>query len=182
MWVGLFAASLHAGTVSYDLSVLPYAPPADAPAGSTMVQFTYYLSNFTFQANQELDIEFDPTLYGTMSNGQAPDGFALNLFQPDNPPGATGDFSALATVDMPTVAGAFTADVVFFGPGQPGPQPFSVNQFDDQGNFVTTITSGFATPAENTAVPEPGSSWLSGVGLIMGAGWWIIRRRSRSAV
>ena len=182
LWAGLVAANLAAGTVSYDFSILPYAPPADAPPGSSMLQVTYLLSNFTFLANQELDIEFDPALYGTLSNAQAPSGFSLNLFQPNDPPGATGDFSALATTDGPSVSGAFSADVVYFGPGQPGPQTFSVNQFDQQGNFVTTVTTGLTTPGSNTAVPEPGSFWLGGIGLIIGAGWWVIRYRSRSAV
>ena len=182
LWAGLVAVNLTAGTVSYDFSVLPYAPPADAPAGSSMLQVTYLLSNFTFLANQELDIEFDPALYGELSNAQAPSGFLLNLFQPDNPPGVSGDFSALATTDGPSVSGSFSAAVVFFGTGQLGPQAYSVNQFDAQGNFVSTVTSGFTTPTDNTAVPEPGSVWLGGVGLIIGAGWWVIRRRSRRAV
>ena len=182
LWAGLVAVNLTAGTVSYDFSILPYAPPQDAPPGSSMLQVTYMLSNFTFSANQELDIEFDPTLYGTLSNAQAPSGFMLTLFQPDNPPGATGDFSAYATTNGPSVSGAFTADVVYFGTVPAGAQSYSVNQFDDQGNFVGTVTSGFTAPADNTSVPEPGSFELGGVGLIIGAGWWVKRSRSRRAV
>jgi hypothetical protein len=183
LWIGLVAANLPAGTVSYDFSTLPYAAPQDAPAGSSMLQVTYLLSNFTFEANQELDIEFDPTLYSTMSNGQAPSGFAVTLFQPDNPPGAPGDFSALALTNGPSVSGSFSVDVVYFGSGQPGPQSYTVNQFDNQGNFVATVDSGYTGLADNTAgVPEPGSFWLGGMGLMIGAAWWVIRRRSRSTV
>ena len=182
LWVGLLAMRLPAGTVSYDFSVLPLAPPADAPPGSATLRFTYLLSGFTFQANEELDIEFDPAYYGAMSNPQAAPGFLLNLFQPNDPPGATGDFSLLATANNPSFQGTFGADVVFFGPGLPGPLPFTVNQFDQQGNFVSVVSSGFATSSGDTSVPEPGSFWLGGLGFLICAGWWAIRHRSRSAV
>lgn len=182
LWVGLVAANLPAGTVSYDFSTTPIAPPADAPAGSTVLQVTYLLSNFSFLANEELDIQFDPALYGELSNGQAPSGFVLNLFQPDNPLGAPGDFSALATVDNPSLTGSFSADVVFYGTGQPGPQSYSINQYDAQGNFLDTVSSGSSTPANDAPVPEPGSFWLGGIGLVIGAGRWVKRFRSRSAV
>jgi hypothetical protein len=182
LWVGLVAANLPAGTVSYDFSTTPIAPPADAPAGSTVLQVTYLLSNFTFLANEELDIAFDPTLYGALSNGQAPSGFSLNLFQPDSPPGAPGDFSALATINNPSLTGSFSADVVFYGTGQPGPQSYSINQYDAQDNFVDAVSSGSTTPATNTPVPEPSSFWLGGMGLVIGAGRLVSRYRSRSAV
>jgi hypothetical protein len=181
LWVGLTAVSLSAGTVSYDFSVLPYAPPADSPAGSSVLQLTYLLSNFTFEANQELDIQFDPSQYGTMSSGQAPSAFELNLFQPNNPPGAFGDFSAF-TATGASVSGPFSVDVVYFGSGTPGPQAFSVDQFNADGSFASEVTSGFTTPDSNSAVPEPGSCWLGGIGLMVGAGWWLIRHRSRRAV
>jgi hypothetical protein len=181
LWAGCVAANLSAGTVSYDFTVLPIAPPADAPAGSSMLQLTYLLSNFSLVANQELDISFDPTLYGTLSNGTAPSGFLLNLFQPDNPPGAPGDFSALA-LSGASVTGSFSTDVVYFGSGQPAAQSYSINQFNTDGSFASEVTSGFTTPSSDTAVPEPGSFWLGGVGFMIVAGWWFIRRRSRQAV
>jgi len=181
LWVGLVAANLPAGTVSYDFSTTPITPPADAPAGSTVLQVTYLLSNFAFLANQELDIQFDPTLYGEFISGQAPSGFWLNLFDANNPPGAPGDFSALATVDNPSLTASFTADVVFYGTGQPAAQSYSINQFDAQGNFVDTVTSGSTTPASDAPVPEPGSFWLGGIGLVIGAGRWVKQHRSRSA-
>jgi hypothetical protein len=181
LWVGLVAANLPAGTVNYDFTVLPIAPPADAPAGSSVLQVTYLLSNFSFLANQELDINFDPALYGTLSNGQAPSGFLLNLFQPNDPVGAPGDFSAYATVANPNVTGSFSADVVYFGTGQPGGQSYSINQYDAQGNFVDTVSSGVTTPDSNSPVPEPAGIWLGAIGLIVGAGRWVNRYRSRSA-
>jgi hypothetical protein len=182
MWVGLVAANLPAGTVSYDFSILPYAPPAGSPAGSSMLQVTYLLSNFTFLANQELDVSFDPTAFGTLSNAVAPSGFVVNLFQPGDPVSAPGDFSALATSGAPSVSGPFSVDVVYFGSGQPGAQPFTVDQFNAQGNFVSEVTSGTTTPAGNTSIPEPGSFWLGGIGLFIGASRLVIRHRSRSAV
>jgi hypothetical protein len=181
LWVGLVAANLPAGTVSYDFSATPIAPPADAPAGSSVLQVTYLLTNFTLLANQELDINFDPSVYGEFSNGQAPAGIWLNLLDANNPPGVPGDFSAYATVDMPSFTGTLSADVVYFGTGQPGPQSYSVNQFDAQGNFVDTVSTGSTTPSSDP-VPEPGNFWLGGIGLIVGAGRWVNRRRSRRTV
>ena len=178
LWVGSIAVNLSAGTVSYDFTILPYAPPADAPAGSSMLQVTYLLSDFTFEANQELDIEFDPSLFGTLSNATAPSGFALNLFQPDDPPGAEGDFSAFNTTGG-TVTGSFSIDAVYLGSDAPGPQAYSMNQYDAQGNFVAEVSSGSTVPSGDTSVPEPGSFWLSGIGFMICGGWWLNRQRSR---
>jgi hypothetical protein len=180
LWVGSIAVNLSAGTVNYEFTVLPFAPPADAPAGSSMLQVTYLLSNFTFEANQELDIQFDPTLFGELSNGTTPSGFIVNLFQPNNPPGAPGDFSALNTSGG-TVTGSFSVDAVYLGSGSPGPQTYTIDQFDSQGNFVAQVSEGSTTPS-NGAVPEPGSAWLGGSGLAMSGVWWMIRRRARRVV
>ena len=177
LWAGSMAATLSAGTVNYDFSVLPFAPPADAPPGSSMLQVTYLLSNFTFEANQELDIQFDPTLFGNLSNPTGPAGFILEVFQPNNPPDAPGDFSAFNTTGG-TVTGSFSIDAVYLGSGDPGPQAYSINQFDSQGNFVAEVASGNTTPSSNTTVPEPGSFWLGGIGLMIGS-WWLKRWRAR---
>ena len=181
LWVGCLAASLSAGTVNYDFTVLPFAPPANAPAGSSMLQVNYLLSNFTFLANQELDIQFDPSLFGTLSNPTAPSGFTINLFQPDNPPGAAGDFSAL-NKSGGTVTGSFSVDAVYLGSGTPGPQEYTISQFDSQGNFISQVSSGFTVASGDTTVPEPGSFWLGSLGFMIGGAWWMIRRRARRVV
>ena len=181
LWVGCLAANLSAGTVNYDFTVLPFAPPANAPAGSSMLQVNYLLSNFTFLANQELDIQFDPSLFGTLSNATAPSGFTVDLFQPNNPPGAEGDFSAL-NISGGTVTGTFSVDAVYLGSGAPPSQAYTISQFDSQGNFVSQVSSGFTVPTGDTSVPEPASFWLSSLGFMIGGAWWMIRRRTRRVV
>jgi len=180
IWAGLVAANLSAGTVSYDFSILPYAPPADEPAGSSMVQLTYLLSNFSFAANQAIDIQFDPTLYDSLSNAQAPSGFDLTILQPNNPPGEGGDFIALATTNGP-FSGSFSIDAVYLGSGTPPAQSYTIDQFAPDGSFVSQVTSGETTPT-GTAVPEPGTFWLGGIGLLFSVCCWRVRRQLRRNV
>jgi len=165
--VGLGAGSTSAGTIQFQVT----------PLGGDLYQYNYVVSGITFQANEELDIRFDPSLYGTLSNGLAPSGFDLALLQPNNPPGVFGDYSALAEIANPSTAGPFSVEVVFFGPGQPGTQPFFVKQYDQNGFFVSTIGAGFATQMPDTSpMPEPSSLILVSTTLLLG-GLWMVRRR-----
>jgi hypothetical protein len=162
LWVGFFASSLAGITIDFQVSNL----------GSNVYRYTYLVSGFSFLTNQELDIRFNPALYGTLSNGVAGSGFNLVLLQPNNPPGAFGDYSALALVDNPSLAGPFRVDVTFLGSGQPGSQPFLVNQFDANHNLIGTIATGV------TGIPEPVTFWLGGLGVLM----MLARRRSGNHV
>jgi hypothetical protein len=116
------------------------------------------LSNIVLLQNQSFDIRFDPTRYGALSNGIASPGFDLVILQPNNPPGAFGDYDAMALTDNPPVGGPFRVDFVWLGPGQPGSQPFLINQFDANGNFEAVIAQGVTVPAAQV-IPEPGT-WL----------------------
>lgn len=170
LWSGFLAGTLPAATIGFQVS----------DVGQNLHRFTFLASNIAFQANQELDIRFDPAQFGTLSNAVVGSGFSLLLFQPNNPPGAFGDFGGLALVDNPSLAGPFSVDFTFLGPGAPGAQPFFINQFDRNGNFVATIESGFTKlDAGSTAVaPEPSSFLLGGMGLLLGGAWWSVKRRS----
>src|SRR5437588_331544 len=81
-----------------------------------------------------------------------PSVISLILFQPNNPPGATGDYIALAQVNNPPLTGPFSVVFVFKGMGTPGAQPFVVEQFDQNGNFVPCVGSACVsgTPAPIT--------------------------------
>jgi hypothetical protein len=153
--------------------------------------YQYLVSGFDFRANQPcqgntavlcsdaLDIQFDPALFGQLSNGMAPASFNLLLFQPNNPPQAQGDYSALAIVDHASLTGKFSVDFTLTGPGTPGSQLFSVSQFNSSnGSFVPctlpgcgpngVITSG-STTAPVSGVPEPASfSLCAAVFIIVG--------------
>jgi hypothetical protein len=150
-----FAVTSSAGVIQYVLD-----PPPTPPSGVTAEaeSYEYLISGFTLKANQELDIQFDPTLFASIFNGVAGPGFDLLLLQPNNPPGAAGDYSALALVDSPSWAGTFSVDFKLSGAAVPGPQKFFIDQFDPNGNFVGVIDSGFTTPVPvQTSVPEPGN-------------------------
>jgi hypothetical protein len=155
LWLPLcavfFASSLTAGVINFQVSNL----------GLNSYRYTYVLTGSAFLTNQELDIQFDPALYSALSNGIAGSGFNLILLQPNNPPGLFGDYSVLALIDNPSLAGPFSVDFTFLGPGQPGAQPYSFNQLDANHKIVRTIESG------TTGIPEPASFWLGCMGLLV---------------
>jgi len=163
---GLLAMNLSAATIQFGVSNL----------GSNLYQYDYMISGITFQANEELDIQFDPALYGVLSNGVAGSGFSLMLLQPNNPPGTTGVYSAYSLVNNPSLSGQFSVDFTYLGPGQPGSQAFLINQYNQNGTLVSTVASGETVSLGQTSVPEPVSFSLVGVGLLIG---WVFRAAKR---
>lgn len=163
---GLLATNLFAERIEFQVTNI----------GQNEYRYTYFVSDFEFGIDQELDIRFDPTLYDALSNGVAGSDFAVLLLQPNNPPGSFGDYSALALVDKPSLTVPFSVDFIFLGSGQPGAQPFLINQFDANGTFVSTLESGSTTPLE-AAIPEPSGFLLTGAGLLLTGVLHRIRRR-----
>jgi len=145
--------------------------------GGTSFRYTYDFTTLSLQANQEVDIRFSPTLYSTLTNGVAGSGFSLAVFQPNNPPGAFGDYAALALVNNPSLTGPFRVDFTFLGAGSPGAQPFFINQYDAAGNFLRIVDSGTTTPPGGN-VPEPATWLLGAAGLIFTAIAKSARRRT----
>lgn len=174
MWFGC-VGSLSAGTISYDASNLGVSS-----LGQTTYRLTFTISNFTLATNQEVDIQFDPTTYASLSNGVAPVGFNVILLQPGNPMGAFGVYSAVAQVDNPSLTGRFSVDVLLAMGAQLGVQDFAINQLDQQGVIVSTISTG-ATVAP-TSVPEPATFSLIGLALLTGGGLTALRGRIKKTV
>src|SRR5688572_3705843 len=85
-------------------------------SGDSVYRYTYTLSGFTFQENMELDIRFDPALFSSLSNPVAPVDFDTLILQPNNPPGAFGDYKPLALIDNPSLSGLFSVDFTLIGP------------------------------------------------------------------
>ena len=158
VWTILLAGQLAAGTVGYQVSGL----------GGNVFQYEFFPSNLGLLAYQELDIQFDPTFFGSLFNGVADSDFRLLLLQPDNPPGAVGDYSALALVDSPSLAGPFSVDVRWLGSGVPGELPYFLHQFDASGYNLGTIGSGSVDLVGSVETPEPASWLLGGIGLVIG--------------
>ena len=163
----LTAGVSYAGSIEYTVS---------AGSAPNSERYTYYVSRISLMANQELDILFSPTLFSALANGDAGSGFDLELFQPNNPPGTVGHFSAFALVDHTPILSPMSLDVFYIGANRPTSLPFRINQFDTTGKFVATIDSGVVSATQ--AAPEPGSFVLVGV-LFSGIGVWRAARRYR---
>jgi hypothetical protein len=177
VWVGCIAGCLPGATIQYEVTSLP------APG---QFHYTYFISDVTLHDNSSIqdsiDIDFPVGVYGSLSNGAAGPGFTVLLFQPDNPPGVDGDYSAIATVDSPSLSGTFGVDFTYLGTGTPGPQAFSINEFDGSGNFITTVSEGFTTPLVVTAAPEPGTVLLGGIVLAVCSARRLVRRRGGRSI
>jgi hypothetical protein len=144
--------------------------------GQNLYRLSYLVSGIQFQTNQELDIRFDPALYGALTNGVAGPGYDLLLLQPGNPPGTFGDYSALALVDNPSLSTPFQVDVRFLGAGLPGPQPFLVNQLAPDGTLMSEVAHG-NTGVSDGAAPEPAGWALAVSGLLIFGVWVAVRPR-----
>jgi hypothetical protein len=151
------------------------------PLGAGLYRYTYTLRGFDLALYAEVAIAFDPALYGPLSNGLAGSAFDLLLLQPGNPPGAFGYYSALALIPHPPLDGPFQVDVVFPGPGLPGPQPYFVNQFDHFGQLIT-VESGM-TEADPLELAEP-AVWAPAALVWMTCAAWraACRRRAKSSI
>ena len=168
---------LLSALLAFSLSASPIVQYQVTTHGNTGTN-QYIVSGIDILANQELDIQFgqlgSSNLFGQLSNGKAPAGFDLMLFQPNNPPQAPGDYSALALVDHPSLSGTFSVDFTLTGTGVPGPQFFTISQFDSNGMFVSLLASG-STQLSGSAAPEPASFFPCGMALVI-AGIFSARR------
>ena len=173
-WLLIFAglmtsSSVFAGLVQY--STTPATSGGASAFGGTLYRYTFLISGFNFQADQELDIRFDATKFShiTLVSG-AQTGFSTLLLQPNNPIGSTGSLSALATQNNVS-SGNFILDAYYTGSGEPGSQLYLINQYTQAGSFVGTLQTGNTV----AATPEPGTFAIGGVMLVLGG----MLRRSR---
>src|SRR5438309_501889 len=91
--VALLAVNLQAASIQFQVSNL----------GGSSYRYTYLLNGFVFGADQELDIQFDPTLYSNLTNGVGT-GFVLTILQPNNPVTLPGDYQLFTPVANPSLA------------------------------------------------------------------------------
>jgi hypothetical protein len=172
----LLAFSLSATTI------IQYQVSTSGVTGSYQYTVTGFVAtqpcpdNMAITCNNEIDIGFDPTVFDQLSNGVAPADFSLLLFQPNDPPQAPGDYSALAIVNNPSLAGPFSVAFTF-NPGTSSGVPcssstdfcqnFSIESFDSNGFFEGFAATGVTTPLVVVPAPEPVGFLLSGVGLMI---------------
>ena len=145
-------------------------------------QYSYFVTDFTFDANQALFIDFDSSLYSDLQETPASpnaDWSTLTFPTSEPTPGVIGDlppgsFVALSLVSGPSLADPFTVAFTWPGAGTPGSQPFTVFQLGDDGIILgDPIATGTTQP-----VPEPATFSL----IAMGAAivWSASRRRRQT--
>jgi hypothetical protein len=123
-------------------------------------EYRYFVSGFTFAANQGFTIWFDQSLFAQLETPLPPNPqWDVLVLQPDLALPDSGAFDALALLSTPSLALPFAVDFVSLA-GTPGSQLFDINQFDSQGNLVQVIESGVTVPRQSGTVPEPGTLWL----------------------
>lgn len=156
-------ATSRAGTIQYAVSTV-------APGEQ---QYTYLVSGFALAQYQGLEIVFPEASFETLSNGVAGAGFDVSLLEPNVSPGVAGDYTAVAQISDPSLAGPFSVDFIYIGTGTPGPQEYYVNQYDQNGDLEGLLNSGSTVAYQ---APEPGNLALPGFLLVAGGVWRAVRR------
>jgi hypothetical protein len=188
----LAAVHMAAGTIQYKVT-----PLGTNGVGESIYQYSYFLSGFDFRdaggVEDEFDITFDPSIFDQLSNGVAPAGFDLLLFQPNVPIGAPGDYNALVTVDQPSLNGTFSVTAALkntatLPTGTALDQTFTIDEFDTSGAHpvaspatgpaLILSTPGVTSPLVVTGIPEPASFELFEAGMFFGCLFVIFRQRS----
>lgn len=171
----LATASLPASTIEYSVAAVSTTTTGMNGASKTLYRYTFIPDGVDFQVDQALDIEFSSSVFSELSSGSAGSAFDLLLLQPNNPPQAPGIFSALATVSSPSLQ-TISVNALFIGPGLPGPLPYSINQFNSQGAFVRSISSGTTVPVP-ASTPEPSTALLVVLALATGSSASVLRKK-----
>lgn len=146
--------------------------------GGSSYRYNYQFSGLTLAANSELDIQFDAGKYGALSNGVAPGQFTLNLFQPNQPTGANGDYVLFTAAANPITTGTFSVNFIWLASGLPAQQQFFI--YDDSVAPLRLVEQGSTTAAPVTATPEPSGLWLSCSAFLISIAGFSARRRWRA--
>ena len=127
--------------------------------GAESVHFSFTLNGFDLLQNEIIDIQFDPAVYASLEDAIVPANFKAVTLQPNNPPGAPGDFLVEALASNPAWAqGAVGIDATLIGQRTIGTLSlsFSIDQFNDQGAFEKVVMSGTVNlDPKLELVPEP---------------------------
>lgn len=153
------AAPARATTILYQAVDLPDA------GGGDLWLYRYFVSDRAFEADQGFSVGFALGEYADLEDPPPAVGLDWDILalQPDAGIPDDGLYDALALVDSASLAQAFEISFVWLGAGEPGSQPFAVNQFDAGGGFVALLETGFTQPF----VPEPGVAALAALGLAL---------------
>ncbi|MCP3986684.1 MAG: hypothetical protein GY723_20050 [bacterium] len=129
--------------------------------GGDYWEIAYTVSGFAFDEDQAFRIGFDADDYSDLffTGLPAQPDWDVLTFQPIPFLSVPGALDSLALVGDASIADPFRVRFVWLGPGNPGPQPWSIDEYDSIGGFVGNLETG-------TTIPESGPAVLMGLGLL----------------
>lgn len=174
---GLLITNLSAITIDYTLT----------PLGSGEYQYDYTITG-SFNAYEQIDIDFP-----TAVNLGDPNDSNLSIVGSTDPAWSASIESSIGggqPIDLqyetsvgetgtPNLAGPFEVEFDYSGSGQPGPQSFTVYQYN--GSFTAPSPTIVTTGMTLDSLPEPSGLGLSAMALLAMCACWASRRIRRQA-
>ena len=133
-------------------------------------QYTYTINNpptNSLSSLQAFTVFFDYNLTSNLqdTSTESTSNWSIFSLQPDSTLLSDGNYVAQALTDSPMTI-PFTITFDYLGSGTPGAQPFSIDQFDANGNLTANIITGNTSLLGVTVTPEPASLVLMLSGLV----------------
>jgi len=153
----VFPAHVGASTITFTASDL-----TDTTPGKDLWQYSYVVSDHVFAADTGFTIYFDYRFFEDLVAGPSPAGWDLLVAQPNPALPDDGFFDALASSNPASLSDPFLVSFVWSGTGAPASQRFEVYTLPVQGG-IDIVEEGRTT---SSVIPEPGTIFLLGVGVL----------------
>lgn len=122
----------------------------DTTPGEDRWRLTYRAGGHNFLVGQGFSIQFDSEFFKSLKNpsGAAVADWDTLLIQPDPGLGSPGFYDLQALTGSPSINELFVIEVIWLGPGKPGPQTFTIYNSN-----LATLQTGQTTPVVGT-IPD----------------------------